>query len=75
MTTTTASRASSSPVDFAKGVENCGGDEDMFRMMIENFEGLSFDKTMKELFDSVMDMDYPQVRFHAHTLKGPLRYN
>lgn len=71
---TTASRPPNAPLDWARGVNNCGGDESMFFMMIENFEGLSFDQTMSALFESIMQMDFTGIKFNAHTLKSPLRF-
>lgn len=62
------------PIDWEKGLANCGGDEDIFRMMIGKFESLSFDQTMGALFDSIMSMDHKKIKFDAHTLKGPLRF-
>lgn len=60
------------PVLWEEGVNNCGGDEDMFRMMVEKFEELSFTKNMKLLFDFIMQMNYDGIKEEAHTIKGPL---
>ena len=61
------------PIDWAHGVQICGGDEAMFRMMLENFEDLSFTKNMEGLFHAIMDMDFKGIDHFAHEIKGPAR--
>lgn len=62
------------PVLWEEGVNNCGGDEDMFRMMVEKFEELSFTEKMEKLFHFIMEMDIKGIKDETHGMKGPLGY-
>ena len=62
------------PILWEEGVSNCGGDEDMFRMMVEKFEELSFTEQMEKLFHAVMDLNYKDIKDETHKMKGPLGY-
>jgi len=62
------------PVIWEKGVQTFG-DEDMMKMMIQNFEPLSFDGVMKELSAEFQNENWVEVKRHAHTMKGSSRFN
>ena len=61
------------PINWEKGVNHYGGDEEMFRLMIERFEDLTFNQSIHELFQDVMKLDYKSLRTDAHTIKGASR--
>ena len=61
------------PVIWEKGVKTFG-DEEMMKMMIQNFEPLSFDGVMKDLSAEFQNENWPEVKRHAHTMKGSSRY-
>lgn len=61
------------PINWEKGVNHYGGDEEMFRLMIERFEDLTFNQSINELFQDVMKLDYKSLRTDAHTIKGASR--
>lgn len=60
------------PVIWEKGVK-IFGDEDMMKMMVQNFEPQSFDCVMKDLSSEFVKENWPEVKRHAHTLKGSSR--
>ena len=62
------------PLLWDEGVKNCGGDESMFRMMVEQFEDLSFTEKMEKLFHCIMEMDYKGIKDEAHAIKSPIAY-
>lgn len=61
-------------IDWEQGVEQFGGDEEMFTMMVGKFEELTFNQGLKKLHDSVLAKDWKDVRSQAHTLKGASAY-
>ena len=60
------------PVIWEKGVKTFG-DEDMMKTMVQNFEPMSFDSVMKDLSAEVLNENWPEVKRHAHTMKGSSR--
>jgi len=61
-------------INWDKGVQIFGGDEDSFRMFLEKFESYSFSKFMEQLFDGIMQMDYVAIHEASHTIKGAASY-
>ena len=64
----------SAPINWEKGVNHYGGDEEMFRLMIERFEDLTFNQSIGQLFQDVKKLDYKSLRTDAQTIKGASRY-
>lgn len=64
----------SAPINWEKGVNHYGGDEEMFRLMIERFEDLTFNQSISQLFQDVKKLDYKTLRTDAQTIKGASRY-
>ena len=62
------------PIDFQAGVENCGGDEDMFKSMLENVRQLTLDPCTKPLVESVIEMDFTKIDYYTDSIKGSLSY-
>lgn len=60
-------------INYQRGVENLGGDEEMYNMMLERFEELSLDQVMESVFVVVDKMDFRGIYREMDTLKGPLR--
>ncbi len=58
------------PLNWQRGVQHYGGDEEMYKLMIERFENLTFDQSLASLFEHVMQMDYKAIRLDANTIKG-----
>jgi len=58
------------PLNWKRGVQQYGGDEEMYKLMIERFENLTFDQNLASLFGHVMKMDYKAIRSDANTIKG-----
>ena len=61
------------PINWEKGVNHYGGDEEMFRLMIERFEDLTFNQSISQLFQDVMKLDYRSLKTDAQTIKGASR--
>ena len=61
-------------INWELGVEQFGGDEEMFETMVGKFESLKFKEGLKNLHDSAIQKDWKQFRHHAHTLKGASAY-
>ncbi len=61
------------PINWEKGVHHYGGDEDMFRLMIERFEDLTFSQATSQLFQDVMKLDYKSLKTSSQTIKGASR--
>ncbi len=61
------------PVLWEKGVETFG-DEEMMQTMVQNFEPLTFDPVMRDLSKEMAEENWPEVKRHAHTLKGSSRF-
>ncbi len=62
--------ADDAPINWKKGLAHYGGDEDMFRLMIERFEELSFNSSMDNLYKNVLILDYPNILLDARSIKG-----
>lgn len=58
-------------INWDEGVQNCGGDEEIFRMMLDKFEEMSFNQTMNDAFNAVMEMDFDKIWEAAYILNGP----
>lgn len=58
------------PINWQKGVQYYGGDEDMFKLMIESFEDLPFNNYMKQLYEHILALDYQAIKTDARTIKG-----
>ena len=61
------------PLNWKRGVTQYGGDEGVYKLMIERFENWTFDQTLASLFEHVMQMDYKSIRIDASTIKGATR--
>ena len=61
-------------LDWEKGVDGFGGDEEMFTMMVGKFEGLTFNEGMKKMYLGMLERDWLAVRHEAHTIKGSSGY-
>ena len=61
-------------INWEQGVEQFGGDEEMFVGMVGRFEGLTFNEGLKKLTDSALARDWREFRHQAHTLKGASAY-
>jgi hypothetical protein len=61
------------PINWQRGVKSYGGDEEMYKLMIERFENLYLDQSLSSLFDHIMHMDYKAIRLDANTIKGATR--
>jgi hypothetical protein len=57
-------------INWQKGVKHYGGDEDMFRLMIERFEDLTFNQSLTTLYEHIMTMDLKNIRLDARTIMG-----
>eukprot|EP00742_Colponemidia_sp_Colp-10_P001914 GILJ01002045.1.p1 GENE.GILJ01002045.1~~GILJ01002045.1.p1 ORF type:complete len:117 (+),score=17.86 GILJ01002045.1:95-445(+) len=61
-------------IDFAKGVDQFGGDESMYMMMLERFEGLTLTDSLSKLNQAMASREWQEVRRQAHSLKGASGY-
>jgi hypothetical protein len=61
------------PINWEKGIKHYGGDEDMFRLMIDRFEDLTFNQTISSLYKHIMQMDHKNIKLDARTIKGSSR--
>eukprot|EP01016_Furgasonia_blochmanni_P035009 TRINITY_DN3838_c0_g1_i3.p1 TRINITY_DN3838_c0_g1~~TRINITY_DN3838_c0_g1_i3.p1 ORF type:complete len:424 (-),score=16.44 TRINITY_DN3838_c0_g1_i3:195-1466(-) len=61
------------PVDHEKGIENFGGEE-VYLEMVQQFEVLTFDETVKKVYTSLKENNWYEVRNGAHQLKGASGY-
>lgn len=68
------SRPIDEAIDWNKGVEQFGGDEEMFRNMVGKFETLTFNDGLQKMYDGMAKRDWKVVRIEAHTLKGASAY-
>ena len=60
----------SDAIDWQKGVEQFGDDEEMFKNMVGKFETLTFNECLQKMYDGMANRDWKAVRHEAHTLKG-----
>ena len=58
------------PINWQKGVQFYGGDEDMFKLMIESYENLPFNTHIKLLYEHILALDYHAIKTDARTIKG-----
>ena len=65
---------SDQPINWQKGIKHYGGDEDMFRLMIERFEEITFNQSLATLYQHIMTMDIKNIKENAHTIMGASRY-
>ena len=63
-----------SPIDWEKGKEYYGVDEEAYFDMLKEFEPLTFDKEVGLVHQSFKMKDWKALRSHSHTLKGPSGY-
>jgi len=63
----------SSPLDLEKGLSFLG-DEDTFFMLLETEFENSMLTSLEGLKAAIDSNDVPQIKFHAHSLKGPASY-
>ena len=65
--------SSTYPINYKKGVENFGGDEEMFKGLIGQFEVLTLNDSLTKLYNAMKQQNWLEVRREAHTLKGASR--
>jgi len=61
-------------INWDKGVEQFGGDEEMFTNMVGRFESLTFNEGLRKLYEPVVAKNWEEVRHQGHTLKGASAY-
>uniref|UniRef100_H3GKE4 histidine kinase n=1 Tax=Phytophthora ramorum TaxID=164328 RepID=H3GKE4_PHYRM len=61
------------PVDYARGVEQCGDNESLFVSLLEKYAGLS-EEFMRRIEDAYSDADFVVLRRESHSLKGSSAY-
>lgn len=62
--------ADSAPINWEKGVAYYGGDEEMFKLMLESYENLPFNNYMKSLSEHILALDYQAIKTDAQSIKG-----
>jgi len=58
------------PINWQKGVQFYGGDEDMFKLMVESYENLPFNTHIKLLYEHILTLDFQAIKTDARTIKG-----
>lgn len=58
------------PIDWDAGIKQYGGDEAMFKLMIERFEELAFNQNVGSLFRNIMKMDFKNIETDSNVLKA-----
>lgn len=61
------------PVDYALGVEQCGGNENLFFSLLEKYAGVC-EEYMKRIDTAYVQKDYVVLRRESHSLKGSSAY-
>lgn len=61
------------PVDYALGVDQCGGNETLFFSLLEKYASVC-EEYMKRIETAFMNMDYVVLRRESHSLKGSSAY-
>nr|CCA21451.1 hybrid signal transduction histidine kinase putative [Albugo laibachii Nc14] len=61
------------PINYALGVEQCGGHEDLFVNLLEKF-WVNCDQIMTRIESSYQSRDFLLIQRDAHTLKGSSAY-
>lgn len=56
------------PINWQKGFQYYNGDHDMFKLMVERFEALTFNPTLHRLYQHVMEMSYKDIKLDAYAL-------
>ena len=62
-------------INWEQGVEQFGGDEEMFFGMVGRFESLTFNDGLRKLQEFALQKDWKEFRHQAHSLKGASAYN
>ncbi len=57
-------------IDWKLGVEQFGGDEEMFEGMVGKFESLTLNEELEQLYKAIINKDLKEIREHGHKLKG-----
>lgn len=57
------------PLIWEKGVENFG-DEEMMKMMLQNFEPLCLDENLKDLSNAIKNENFSEITSKANILRG-----
>jgi hypothetical protein len=61
------------PINLKKGLAQYGGDEDMFKLLIDRYEDLTFNSALERLYKSMKDMDFDNICLETRIIKGGAR--
>lgn len=64
---------SQEPINLKKGLAQYGGDEDMFRLLIDRYEDLTFNSALEKLYKAMMIMDFENICLETRVIKGGAR--
>lgn len=62
------------PLDWEKGVEAFGGDEEMYRGMIFKFDEFTFDEALEKIDNAIKFANWTTVTIQAEAISGACSY-